>query len=211
MRFIESLMSGGETVQLLTRQHWIVMLRTFVVGAVALTACAAAAVYGVRSTGDAGTVLAYVAVAGIAVVVALLVASVARWSKRNYVITTRRVMVVDGLLTKRVSDSNLDKVNDITLSQSILGRALGYGDLRIITGSEAGIDELPRIREPVRFQRVLLDNKEDFDALARIGDGAALDPSQIPQAIEELAALRERGLVTAEEFARKKADLLARM
>jgi uncharacterized membrane protein YdbT with pleckstrin-like domain len=142
---------------------------------------------------------------------ALLVRELAQWWARQYVVTSRRVMQLSGVLNRRVSDSNLDKVNDIVMTQSLLGRALGYGDIEIITGSDIGVDVLSRISDPIGFKRVMLDNKEDFDALVgRIHDGPTGAPD-VPSAMEQLNSLRERGMISPEQYEAKKAELLSRL
>jgi len=211
MRYLDSLMSTGETVQIVVRQHWMVMARALLANGLAAAVLVLAAGVGHGYGTAAGSVVTAAALMLACVPLALILREAAQWWARQFVVTTRRVMHVEGVLNKSVSDSNLDKVNDIVLRQSLVGRMLGYGDVEIITGSDMGVDRLQRIRRPLQFQRVLLDNKEDFDTLVRLADGASMGKGDIPAAIEQLAALRDRGLVSHEEFERKKADLLARM
>ncbi|MCE7939588.1 MAG: hypothetical protein DYG90_13620, partial [Chloroflexi bacterium CFX6] len=155
---------------------------------------------------------AVVALAAVAALWALasLAVAVARWWNKLYIVTTRRVIEVNGLVAKTVTDSNLDKVNDVVLRQSAAGRLLDYGDIEIITGSDIGLNRFEWIADPLGFKRVMLDNKEDFDAIARAVPSGA-PTVDIPAAIERLGELRERGLVSPEEFERKKAELLGRL
>lgn len=217
MSYLESLMSTGETIQLATRQHWIKILRSILVNGLAfLLAVMALGFFGRLST-QPGRALAGV---GVIVAVAVMVWSgwrlmtdLARWWSRQYVVTTRRVLEVEGVFNKSVRDSNLDKVNDLVLNQSALGRLLGYGDIEIITGSDVGVNRLDKIARPLEFKRKMLDNKEDFDSLSRHGSGPEGDhgPIDVMKTIQDLAALRDRGVLSPEEFERKKADLLARL
>ena len=57
-----------------------------------------------------------------------------------------------GVVNKRAADSSLEKINDAVLTQSIFGRALGFGDLKILTASEAAISEFRMLVEPDRVQ-----------------------------------------------------------
>jgi uncharacterized membrane protein YdbT with pleckstrin-like domain len=121
-------------------------------------------------------------------------------------------MQLSGVLTRRVSDTNLDKVNDIVMTQSLIGRWLGYGDIEIITGSDIGVDVLSRIDDPITFKRQMLDNKEDFDTLlARMTAPSITSQSEVMAAIDQLAGLRERGVLTGDQFEAKKAELLSRI
>ena len=152
------------------------------------------------------------------------------WLNERYIITNRRVMEVRGIINKNVRDSALEKVNDVELNQSIVGRMLGYGTVQIITGSDIGVNEFHRISNPVRFKREMLNAKEDYHQ-AGFDDGDEARPSrtvsatgkaakpgdaeptkgEIPELIAELDQLRQQGIITEEEFKAKKTDLLARL
>lgn len=211
MHYLESLLATDEKVQLAVHQHWVTLVRTVVLAACSMAVLVLLAGLGTGLAGDYGTGLAIVATLAVLVPAALLARDIARWSSKVYVITTRRVIEVEGVLNKRVSDSNLDKVNDLVLRQSALGRMLGYGDIEIITGSDIGLNHLERIARPLAFQKTMLENKEDLDTLVRLGAGALPGTGDVTSAIERLASLRDRGLLTPEEFEGKKAELLARM
>lgn len=152
------------------------------------------------------------------------------WLNERYIITNRRVMEVRGIINKNVRDSALEKVNDVELNQSMVGRILGYGTVQIITGSDIGVNEFHRISNPVRFKREMLNAKEryhqtgpDLDderASSRVtpGTGGTLgvgdaSPAKgdIPDLIAELAELRQQGIISEEEFQAKKTELLARL
>jgi len=86
------------------------------------------------------------------------------WLMNLYVLTNRRVIEATGVLSKRVADSSLEKLTDIVLKQSILGRALNYGDIIVLTAAAgAGISELKQIRRPVEFKTHMLDAKEQLE------------------------------------------------
>ncbi|RIL09437.1 hypothetical protein DCC79_11040 [bacterium] len=212
--YLNDLLATGESVQLKARQHWITLAQSVAVNGVGALLAVAVAVWA-RGDGAATVGAARPAVVALAAVAALwalasLAVAVARWWNKLYIVTTRRVIEVNGLVAKTVTDSNLDKVNDVVLRQSAAGRLLDYGDIEIITGSDIGLNRFEWIADPLGFKRVMLDNKEDFDAIARAVPSGA-PTVDIPAAIERLGELRERGLVSPEEFERKKAELLGRL
>jgi len=148
---------------------------------------------------------------------------VADWFNEGYIITNRRVMEIRGIINKHVRDSALEKVNDVELEQSVAGRVLGYGTVQIITGSDIGMNMFRRINNPIRFKREMLNAKErlhvDSDFSERRLDTAPLpftpvpegERKRIPDLLIELAELRQRGILSEEEFQAKKKDLLDRM
>ena len=152
------------------------------------------------------------------------------WLNERYIITNRRVMEVRGIINKHVRDSALEKVNDVDLNQSVIGRLLGYGTVQIITGSDIGVNRFHRISNPVRFKRAMLNAKEQLHVKAEYlpeeparprtspddGGDTTLEPApvsadDIPEMIEELAELHEKGVITEEEFQAKKTELLDRL
>ena len=146
----------------------------------------------------------------------------ADWLAERYIITNRRVMEVKGIINKHVRDSALEKVNDVELDQSVVGRILGYGTVQIITGSDIGMTMFRRISNPVRFKRVMLNAKErlsDEPLPGRPSQAAVPSPTMAAAEVEarisdlliELAELRQKGILSEEEFQAKKKELLARL
>ena len=85
------------------------------------------------------------------------------WSNQMHVITDRRVIQMKGVFNKEVSDSILDKLNDVKTDQSFLGRIFGYGDIEILTASDAGVNMLRMINDPLGFKRAMLNAKEALE------------------------------------------------
>jgi membrane protein YdbS with pleckstrin-like domain len=93
-----------------------------------------------------------VSVAGAAVVaVGALVAlrAVWKWERRRLVVTTEKVVLVDGTLRRRAQAVRLAAVEAVELEQTFTGQLFGYGTL--IVGSLA-LDHVPR---PKRVYRLL--------------------------------------------------------
>ncbi len=86
------------------------------------------------------------------------------WKMNVYVLTNRRVIESTGVLSKRVADSSLEKLTDIVLKQSIVGRMLNYGDIEVLTASAgAGINNLKQIRRPMQFKTQMVNAKEELE------------------------------------------------
>jgi hypothetical protein len=114
------------------------------------------------------------------------------------------------MVNKRVSDTLLEKINDIVTEQSAMGRLLKFGDVEIIAGSDSGVDVFYRLADPIGFKKDLLDQK------ASVGEPeAAEEPEKhaqsVPDLIAELDELRKKGLVTDAEFEEKRRELLDRI
>jgi hypothetical protein len=156
------------------------------------------------------------AVGVVAVIIALVpLAEVLRvfadWLFERYIITNRRVMEVKGIINKHVRDSALEKVNDVELDQSVVGRVLGYGTVQIITGSDIGMNMFRRISNPVRFKREMLNAKERLGGEPSVARATAGAEARISDLLIELAELRQKGILSEEEFQAKKKELLARL
>jgi uncharacterized membrane protein YdbT with pleckstrin-like domain len=132
------------------------------------------------------------------------------WSNRQFIITNRRVIQISGVFNKDVGDSNLEKVNDVKMSQSAMGRIFGYGDIEILTASELGVNIFKQIDEPIHFKTAMLNAKEQYDRGLE-GDEPVPHAGDIPAMIFRLDELRIKGIITEDEFLRKKNDLLAKL
>jgi uncharacterized membrane protein YdbT with pleckstrin-like domain len=145
-----------------------------------------------------------------------------RWVTTNFVVTTDRLIYRHGVLSKHGIEIPLDRVNTVFFRQSIFERLVGAGDLVIESASETGRQRFSNVRKPSAVQneiyrQIEANENRKYD---RVGVSAAAgttasrrgdDADSIPAQIRELDALRKQGLLTEEEFARKKQQLLDRM
>ncbi|MCD4673088.1 MAG: PH domain-containing protein [Anaerolineaceae bacterium] len=88
---------------------------------------------------------------------ASLLRDVLRWRYHKYVITNRRIIHLSGIIAKNVSDSSLEKVNDVNLEQTFLGRIFDFGNLEILTASELGMERYVSVAFPIQFKKALLE------------------------------------------------------
>jgi len=139
--------------------------------------------------------------------IATMTRDVLAWTNREYIITSRRVMQISGIIYKNVTDSSLEKVNDVKLVQSVWGRMFGFGDIEILTGSELGANLFRRIANPIKFKIAMMNAKERLERGSESG-GVSND---IPTLINGLDQLRKQGVLSEEEFQAKKKELLAKI
>jgi len=218
MGYLEDLMGKNEQIVLTTRQHWIMIIGALLVNGffiLLLLGIGVALLFLVP-------VLGWIplALAGVISLFPLwrLLFDWLHWWNDTYVVTNRRIIQTQGVINKHVIDSSLEKINDVVLTQSALGRMLGYGDLEILTGSEIGVNALRRLSNPVRFKTEMLNQKEAMSEMGafesktkRTLAAAAPTAGDIPELIAELDELRKKGLITDAEFQEKKTKLLSRI
>ena len=202
--YIQRMLGENERILLRTHQHRFVLF-SMVVAELTITL--------LLFIGVSAAAFYYPLAAAAFVLMLIPLGSMARdilvWSNHQYLVTNRRVIQVSGIFNKNVVDSSLEKVNDVKMTQSFFGRMFDYGDIEILTASETGANQFKRIGNPVLFKTAMLNAKEKLGF-----EGMASQPQtgrNIPALIAELDELRQKGIVTEEEFRQKKAQLLAKM
>jgi len=220
MGYLERLMGKNEKIVFTTRQHWIMIIGTFLVnGFIILVLWGIGGVLWWLGVLKALSWLP-LAVTGLVSLFFLwrLILDWLHWYNDMYAVTNRRIIQIAGVINKHTIDSSLEKINDLVLNQSALGRMLGYGDLEILTGSEIGVNLLRRIADPVHFKTEMLNQKEAmgetdaFESKAkRTLSAEAPAMGDVPELIAELDELRKKGLITDAEFQEKKSKLLSQI
>lgn len=205
MGYIESLLAANEQIVVRTRQHWAVLARSFFVNTLIVLLIAVGAIVATMTTGPFGmaTVLLWLIPFG------LFIRDYLDWWNEEYMVTNFRVIQTEGVINKQVMDSSLEKVNDVLLAQSFLGRIFDYGDIQILTASEMGVNRLQKIVSPIKFKTEMMNQKEALGFSERPGSRQdSMDADDIPHVLAELDALRKQGILTEEEFQAKKQQLL---
>lgn len=224
MGYLQQLMGADEEVLFETRHHWTALVGRIWWPVVLLVVGLVLSVAGILFGGvyldqavldpTARLILrAALVLFLLAIPIVTIVARVVRWRGEQFIITNYRVIHLQGIFAKSVIDSSLEKVNDVVLYQSLLGRMLDFGNLEILTSSDIGVNKLYRIGRPLMFKKAMLDAKQYLEG----GDGqhrAAPAPApapDIPDLIARLAALRDQGSLSEVEFQAKKEILLKRI
>jgi membrane protein YdbS with pleckstrin-like domain len=203
--YLEGLLGENEQILLETHQHWFVLFGKIFLELVLIVLIVVGSLIG--STFDPraiyGLILVVVPLIG-------MLSDILVWRNKAYIVTNHRVIQTAGVFSKDVVDSSLEKVNDVKLSQSFLGRLFGFGDIEILTASELGVNLFHEINDPVGFKTAMLNAKErlGFDHEAGMEGHAAPD---IPSLIARLDDLRKKGIISEGEFQQKKSELLAKM
>ena len=229
MSYADSLMAKEEQILYRARQHWLAplsdSLRPIVLALVGLVVFFLATIWKVDGIGwqimaGLSAILLIIGVVWIAIIYVT-------WRSQEYVISTRRVLKVEGVLDKKSGDSSLDKINDAVLKQGLLARILHYGDLDILTANEDSIDRYQMLAHAVDFKKAMLDAKnqlEDGYRGARSGGPSGATPAapaapaakasssdDVTATLAKLADLRDKGAITPAEYEAKKAELLGRL
>ena len=145
----------------------------------------------------------------------------AKWSTTNFVVTSDRVVYRVGVLSKQGIEIPLERINTVFFKQSIFERLLGAGDLGIESAGERGSETFNDVRKPSAVQNEIYRQMEANNARMyggmRQGQAAPAAPAptaapdDVPAQLEKLDELRKKGVISEQEFAAKKADLLNRM
>jgi uncharacterized membrane protein YdbT with pleckstrin-like domain len=82
-----------------------------------------------------------------AVLLVRLIMKVWEWWDNHFVVTSARLLLATGVLTKKVNMMPLSKVTDMSFQRSSLGRVLGYGEFVVESAGKdqalSRIDHLP--------------------------------------------------------------------
>jgi uncharacterized membrane protein YdbT with pleckstrin-like domain len=150
MSYVDAVLQPGEHVKAVGRLHWVIFLRAIGLAAigVALLALAREAAPQIRDV---------VAIAaGIAFVLALLAFLVASFQRSitELAVTDHRVIYKRGFLRRHTVEMNMDKVETVDVDQSVMGRLLGFGSIRV-RGTGQGIENLQRVASPLQLRNAI--------------------------------------------------------
>ena len=127
-KYLMQLLSDNEKIILVTRRHWLFLLGQ-IAPELALILLVLVAVSAAWFTWIAAAALGYL-------LLILPLISLGRdfwfWQSHKHVVTNRRVIHMEGVFSKNVTDSSLEKVNDVKMEQSALGRIFDYGDIEVL-------------------------------------------------------------------------------
>jgi membrane protein YdbS with pleckstrin-like domain len=215
MGYAEKNLAAGETILYRAHYHWIIYRFSIIVVILAV-ALGAAALYAKNAQAgeEVGRPLGWLAAAFVVLALLAFLWRRFRSSLDEFVVTNRRVIRRVGLWAREIQQAPLEKIQDITIEQGNVGRMLGYGTVILETASEKGMLTFPYLTSPESFRNHVWGQAPPAEASASasgspsgsVPPGAAFSSARAR--LEELENLRQRGLVSQEEYAAKRQEIL---
>lgn len=163
MGFPARLLGEDELLVLDLRPH----VRTVVLPSLVLVVVCGLAAFGVAAVppgGGQGPARIAVLVVAVVLLVGFVLVPFLRWRGTHFVLTDRRVLLRQGVLSRSGRDISLTRINDVTFGYSLLERLLGCGTLVVESGGERGQVVLRSVPAVERVQRTLHDLVEQADS-----------------------------------------------
>lgn len=204
MPYPRHLINEGEDVALDLNPHWWYFGKQIMLG----IPLALALVGVLALDGDTRKYLGYVWTALAVIWAVWLLFRFISWRFTHFVVTSDRVIYRHGVLAKRGIEIPLERINNINFEQRIFERIVGAGDLQIDSAGKEGQSYFSDIRHPDGVQQEIYRQMETYDKKKA---GWTSPKGSASDELEKLAGLRDKGIISPEEFEKKKADLLERM
>ncbi len=200
-------LKSGEKIVITIRRHWLVLTWPVVITVLALaigiTAAALGAPYGLLLPAAAGLWLWY---------------KVVQRDRDLWAVTNLRVVDESGVITLNSKESPLEKINNVTYSQTGWGRIFGYGNIQIQTAAEIGSTTYTMVSSPKELKDTITEMQESYkrdqitaqarELASAIAGSQRPAPADVAAEIERLHNLKERGILTEEEFVQQKRRIL---
>jgi membrane protein YdbS with pleckstrin-like domain len=236
MPYPRKLLGQGEEVVLDFHPHWVYLARP--VGWTALWLIVYGGLlyllrhfaFGTKAIAFLAVLVAWVFTAGVGFL---------RWRTTEYVLTTDRLITREGIVAKNGREIPLERINDISFHQSVFERMVGSGDLVVESAGELGQEPFHNVPKPHLVQNEIYRQVEQNQARVMRGQAFGAPPpppaapapippvapapapaaAPVPDAaapsavrqIEELARLRDQGIISEADFQAKKDELLRRL
>ncbi len=161
MSYIQTNLLKNEKVFYLTRMHWIVftfpvvlLVSTFILASVSPVLFRGYVPF--LNIRMASAVILLCLIATLFSVISALI----RYATSEYGITNKRIMLKTGWINTNSLELFIDKIEAIYVDQTILGRILNYGTLRIV-GTGGTQDPFPFIPSPLAFRKMALEQVDE--------------------------------------------------
>jgi membrane protein YdbS with pleckstrin-like domain len=173
MGYPEKSLNPGEQVAIDVRPHWKYLAGPIFAVAVVVVGSVVALVESVPHWAE-------LTLAALLVLCLLWLAGrYTKWVTTSFVVTTERLILRKGVLRRTVREILLDRLTDITNSQTLLDRILGCGDLMLESPGRDSPEVFPDLPHPVRIQNEiyrLINQRRPGAWVAATGDPAGVGP-----------------------------------
>jgi uncharacterized membrane protein YdbT with pleckstrin-like domain len=201
---MKTTLKKDERLVLITKPHWIILFVPFFVLVAAIIIGLLIGGYGLLVILAAGIYLAY---------------KIVERNRNIWAVTNLRVIDEFGVFSNNSKESPLDKINNVSYRQSLWGKMFRFGNVQIQTAAEIGSttytmvagpkdlkDSITRMQEAYKYDQIKRQAEEMAGVIAANQLKSNLD---VPAELEKLFDLKQRGILTEDEFNTRKTKLLS--
>jgi len=192
-----------EKIILETRPHWVTLIIPFLI-------LLAGTIFGILIGGY-----------GLLLILLAAIYFYYKMIERNnniWAVTDLRVIDEFGVFSNNSKESPIDKINNVTYNQSLWGKIFGFGNVQIQTAAEIGSTNYSFVQHPGKLKDSITRMQDEFknsqirkqaaelaNAMAAAQQNSKAD---VPAELEKLFDLKQKGIITEEEFNSRKTKLL---
>jgi uncharacterized membrane protein YdbT with pleckstrin-like domain len=198
----------GEKVLLITYTSWTSMIGTVFIALIAIVAS-----FFIGFIANFGWALALIGIF-------IFIVKYYQWKAYLWVVTNQRVIDEVGLFNHFAKESPLEKINNVSYRQSFWGHILNYGNVEIQTAAQVGATIYNKVSHPKRLKETITQAQTDFEnnkgvwqatqiatAMGQANKNTSAQ-SSIAAELEKLFELKQKGVLTEEEYLKAKNKLI---
>lgn len=197
-----------EKIILVTKPHWftlslpfLIMMAGFIIG------------YLVEryTKGSYGLFL-------ILIVICYFILKIIQRNMNIWVVTNLRVIDEYGVISNNSKESPLEKINNVTYKQSFWGKIFGFGNVQIQTAAEIGSTTYFAVEKPKELKDTITQMQEEYketqikkqatELASAIVARQQTNKTDISTELEKLFELKQKGILTEEEYINRKTKIL---
>ena len=140
----------GENLILKLHQHWIFVAKSLMIPIALLLLVVVADILLASST--ASNVILPLTLAVVAIALLWLIVVWIRWQSITYTLTDQRIKLESGVFSRSEKIIPIDRIQDCTTRQSLVGRMLAYGRVEVDAAGAQGAEVLEHLPRPGKFR-----------------------------------------------------------
>jgi uncharacterized membrane protein YdbT with pleckstrin-like domain len=143
-----------------------------------------------------------------------------QWKAYIWVVTNQRVIDEIGLFSHFAKESPLEKINNVSYSQSFWGHIFNFGDVEIQTAAQVGATNYNNVSRPKSLKETITQAQTDFENQKGIRQAAQIatamglankntsSPHSMTAELEKLFELKQKGVLSEDEYIKAKNKLI---
>ena len=184
-----------EKVIIETKPHWFTLVGPFITTLIALIIGIAIGGYWILIT---------------VVFIGYFIYKVIARNNNLWAVTNLRVIDEFGVLSNNSKESQLEKINNVSYSQSFFGKMFGYGDVQIQTAAEIGSMTYLSVENPKELKDTITHMQEEYkshqmkrqanELASAIAAEQQNNKTDVASELEKLHDLKQKGILSEEEY-----------